>query len=337
MTKSDTSRHRPDQPPQPKGNRVTQYLAGRILALPVVLLGASLLVFGLIRLIPGDAAAVLAGPLASESELQRMREALGLDRPLPVQYVLWIGRVARGDLGQSYERNAPVLPLVLRSFANTAILTSASLSMAVIVGVTAGVISATRRGSIVDRLIMLFALMGNSMPAYWLGLVFILVFAVGLRWLPSSGMYPTRGTGTWLNMLPHLVLPSLTLAAVSTAVIVRITRASVLEVIALDHVRTARSKGLHESLVVRRHVVWNALLPIVTVVGIQAGYLLGGAVLVETVFAWPGVGLQLFQAIASRDLPVILGGVLIVAIVFSLTNLAVDTLYAVLDPRIRYT
>jgi ABC-type dipeptide/oligopeptide/nickel transport system permease component len=205
------------------------------------------------------------------------------------------------------------------------------------VGLTAGVVSATKPYSIFDRLSMVLALFGNSMPAFWLGLVLILAFSLGLGWFPVSGMQSVRGEGGTLDLLHHLILPAITLGGATTAVVARLTRSSMLEVIRQDYVRTARAKGLDESRVVLAHALRGALLPVVTVVGLQVGLLLGGAILTETVFSWPGVGLQLYRAISTRDIPLIQGSVLLIAVTFVFINLLVDVLYAWLDPRIRYS
>jgi ABC-type dipeptide/oligopeptide/nickel transport system permease component len=249
----------------------------------------------------------------------------------------WLGHVLQGDLGLSLEQRLPVSILVISRFKNTAILTFASIVVSCAVGLTAGVASATRPRSVVDRLTMLLALFANSMPAFWLGLVLILGFSLGLGWFPVSGMQSVREEGGFLDLLHHLVLPAITLGGATTAIVARLTRSSLLEVIRLDYVRTARAKGLFEPRVVLRHALRNALLPVVTVVGLQVGFLLGGAVLTETVFSWPGVGLQLYRAISTRDIPLIQGSVLLIAVTFVFVNLLVDVLYAYLDPRIRYS
>jgi len=313
------------------------YFANRIaLALPV-LLGISLVVFLMLKLVPGDPAIALLGPQAEPRDIQMLRQAWGLDRPIYEQYMTWLGHVLRGDLGLSLEQRLPVSILVLSRFKNTAILTFASIVVSCAVGLTAGVASATRPRSVVDRLTMLLALFANSMPAFWLGLVLILGFSLGLGWFPVTGMQSIRGEGGFLDLLHHLVLPAVTLGGATTAIVARLTRSSLLEVIRLDYVRTARAKGLFEPRVVLRHALRNALLPVVTVVGLQVGFLLGGAVLTETVFSWPGVGLQLYRAISTRDIPLIQGSVLLIAVTFVFINLLVDVLYAYLDPRIRYS
>ncbi len=314
-----------------------RYLANRIALVLPVLLGISIVVFLMLKLVPGDPAIVLLGPQAEPKDIEMLRRAWGLDRPLYQQFVAWLAHVLRGDLGLSLEQRLPVSTLVLTRFKNTAILTFASVFVSCTMGLTAGVISATRPRSIFDRLTMLMALFANSMPAFWLGLVLILAFSLGLGWFPVSGMQSIRGEGGFLDLLQHLALPAVTLGGATTAIVARLTRSSMLEVIRQDYVRTARAKGLFERRVVVGHALRNALLPVVTVVGLQVGFLLGGAVLTETVFSWPGVGLQLYRAISTRDIPLIQGSVLLIAVVFVFINLLVDALYAYLDPRIRYS
>ena len=313
------------------------YVLGRLVSAVPVLFGVSIVIFLLMKLIPGDAAQVLAGPTATREEVELIREGLGLNEPLHVQYARWLGRALRGDFGRSIELRAPVTTMVLERFKNTAILASASMLLAVLLGVSAGVLSATRPLSAFDRLAMVTALFGNSMPTFWLGLVLILVFSLGLGAFPSNGMYDIRSAGGAADLLHHLVLPSVTLAGVSAAILARVTRSSMLEVINREYVTTARAKGLADGRVIWGHALKNAMLPVVTVMGIQMGYLLGGSILVETVFSWPGLGLQLFRAISSRDLPLVQGGVMLVSAVFVFLNLAVDLLYAFLDPRVRYS
>jgi len=316
---------------------VGRYVTNRIaLALPVVL-GISIIVFLMLKLVPGDPAIALLGPQAEPRDIEILRRAWGLDRPIPEQYLTWLGHVVRGDLGLSLEQRVPVADLVLTRFKNTAILTLASVFISCALGLTAGVISATRPRSIFDRLTMVVALFGNSMPAFWLGLVLILAFSLSLGWFPVSGMQSIRGEGGLLDLLHHLILPAITLGGATTAIVARLTRSSMLEVIRQDYVRTARAKGLYERRVVLSHALRNDLLPVVTVVGLQVGFLLGGAILTETVFSWPGVGLQLFRAISTRDIPLIQGSVLLIAVTFVFINLLVDVTYALLDPRIRYS
>ena len=313
------------------------YVCGRLVSAVPVLFGVSVVIFLLMKLIPGDAAQVLAGPSATREEVELIREDLGLNEPLYVQYGKWLARAVRGDLGRSIELRAPVTVMVLERFKNTAILAGASMLLAVAIGVSAGVISATRPLSLFDRLAMVGALFGNSMPTFWLGLVLILVFSLGLGLFPSNGMYDIRSGGGPVDLLHHLVLPSITLAGVSAAILARVTRSSMLEVIHREYVTTARAKGLGDRRVIWGHALKNAMLPVVTVMGVQLGYLLGGSILVETVLSWPGLGLQLFRAISSRDLPLVQGGVMLVSAIFVFLNLAIDVLYAFLDPRVRYS
>lgn len=313
-----------------------RFVVARTLAAIPVLLGVSLVVFLTMKMIPGDAAAVLAGPQATRDQVELIRQSLGLNRPLHVQYAAWLGRAAQGDLGRSIQLAAPVTEMVLDRFRNTLLLALASALLAIAIGVPVGIFSATRRASFADRASVVLALFGNSMPTFWLGLVFILIFSLHFRWFPSNGMYSLRGPAGLADLLWHLTLPALTLCYVPAAVLARLTRSSLLETLHDDYIRTARAKGLKEARVVVRHALGNALLPVVTLMGIQMGYLLGGSILVETVFSWPGLGLQLYDAIGARDLPLVQGGVLLVANVFVLLNLCVDVLYAVVDPRIRY-
>jgi peptide/nickel transport system permease protein len=316
---------------------VGRYITNRIALVLPVLLGISAVVFVMLKLVPGDPAIALLGPQAEPQEIEMLRKDWGLDQPIPRQYLNWFSHAMRGDLGQSLEQRAPVSTLVLSRFRNTAILTFASVLISCAVGLTAGAVSATKPYSIFDRVSMVLALFGNSMPAFWLGLVLILAFSLGLGWFPVSGMQSIRGEGGVFDLLHHLILPAITLGGATTAIVARLTRSSMLEVIRQDYVRTARAKGLDEPRVVLAHALRNALLPVVTVVGLQVGLLLGGAVLTETVFSWPGVGLQLYRAISTRDFPLIQGSVLLIAVTFVFINLLVDVLYAWLDPRIRYS
>lgn len=316
---------------------MTRYILRRLLQTIPVLWGASLIVFLLIRLIPGDAASVLLGSDATPDAVAALRQQMGLNDPLPVQYGQWLGKVIHGDLGFSVQTRAPVLGLLVGKFQNTLLLTTAAMLLATVVGVSAGVISATRRYSIFDRVAMLTALFGNSMPAFWLGLILILAFSLGLGWLPTGGMQSVRGDGGVVELAKHMVLPTITLASVTTALVARMVRSSMLEVVRQDYIMTARAKGLTERMTIWRHAFRNALMPVVTVLGLQFGYLLGGAVLTETVFVWPGVGLAIFTAIGTRDVPLIQGAILMTSTSFVLINLFVDIAYAYLDPRIRYS
>ena len=313
-----------------------RFLARRLLHLGPVLLGVSVIVFLVLHLAPGDPAEVMLGANANKEDLDRLRVQLGLDQPLHVQYLTWIGHVARGDLGRSIWMKRPVLGEVLERFKATLVLTGTALFLSTLGGITLGIVSATRANSLLDRCSAVASLFGASMPVFWLGIVLMVIFSLWLGWLPASGMYAPYGGGGLRDLLAHLVLPAVTLAAASITIIARLTRATMLETLGQDYVRTARAKGLGERMVVWRHALKNALIPIVTVVGVQAGYLLGGAVLTETVFAWPGVGTLVVQGILARDVPLVQGGVLVIALSFVLVNLAVDTLYAWLDPRIKF-
>ncbi len=303
-----------------------RYVAKRLaLALPV-LLGVSVVVFAAIRLIPGDPAQIMAGQAATQQVVAEIRRSLGLDQPLPVQYLYFLRNAVRGDLGRSRVNGAPVVEELAQRFPRTVRLAVASILVASVIGIPAGILAATRRQSWVDTLVMAVALVGVSMPVFWLGLNLILVFSVRLGWLPAFGHE------TWR----HLVLPAVTLGAASSAILARMTRSAMLEVLGQDYVRTARAKGLAERVVVNRHALRNALIPVVTVLGLQLGTLLSGAVLTETVFAWPGIGRLLVDAVLARDYPVIQGAILLIATTFVLLNVAVDVLYGFLDPRIRY-
>lgn len=303
-----------------------RYILKRVvLALPV-LVGVSVVVFVAIRLIPGDPAQLMAGQAATQEVVQQIRQSLGLDQPLPVQYLYFLRNVVRGDLGRSLFNGAPVAEELAQRFPRTVRLALASMAVASLIGIPAGILAATRRSTWVDTAVMLVALAGVSVPVFWLGLNLILLFSVRLQWLPSFGYE------TWR----HLVLPSLTLGAASTAIVARMTRSAMLEVLGQDYVRTARAKGLAERVVVNRHALRNALIPVVTVLGLQLGTLLSGAVLTETVFAWPGIGRLLVEAVLARDYPIIQGATLLIAATFVVLNVAVDVLYGLLDPRIRY-
>jgi len=315
---------------------VRSYLARRLLLLVPVLVGVSVVVFLVLHLSPGDPAEIMLGSQATQEDLARLRRELGLTEPLHVQYVHWVAHVARGDLGRSIWMKRPVLDEVLNRYKATLVLTASGLLLSTVGGIILGVASAVRPHSFLDRMSAVTSLFGASMPVFWLGIVLMVVFSLWLGWLPASGMWAPYGQGGLRDLLAHLVLPAVTLAAASLTIIARLTRSTMLEILSQDYIRTARAKGLVEQRVVFRHGLKNALVPIVTVVGVQAGYLLGGAVLTETVFAWPGVGLLMVQGILARDFPLVQGCVLVIALTFVLINLAVDLLYAWLDPRIQY-
>jgi peptide/nickel transport system permease protein/oligopeptide transport system permease protein len=292
----------------------------------ITLLGVSVLIFLMLRVLPGDPARVLAGLNASEEQVARLREQLGLDQSLLSQYWSFITGVLTGDLGESARTSRPVVDEIAVRLPATLILAVVATVIGSIVGVTAGVIAAVRRNSFLDHAISSVAMMGVSMPVYWLGLLLILLFAVTLGWLPAAG------SGEPLS----IVLPAVTLAAFSTALVSRMTRASMLEVLGQDYIRTAEAKGAGPGTVIIRHGLRNAFIPILTVISLQFGALLGGAVLTETVFGWPGIGRLLVDSIGARDFAVVQGIVLVYAAAFILLNVIVDVLYVVVDPRIRY-
>lgn len=307
-------------------NLFHRYLAQRLAASIVTLWGVSLIVFLMVRLLPGDPARMIAGLLASEEETTRIRVQLGLTEPIHVQYGIFMSRLVRGNLGVSARTSRPVASEVLERLPNTLRLVVASSVVATAVGMAAGVMSAARPYSLFDDGLSVVALFGISMPVYWLGLMLIIVFAIQLNWLPAAGA----------DQPGSLVMPALTLGAFSMAIVARMTRSSLLEVLNQDYVRTARSKGVRETVVIIRHALRNALIPIITAAGLQFGSLLGGAVLTESVFGWPGMGQLLVDSIFSRDYPVVQGIVLTFSTLFIATNLVVDLLYAYVDPRIHY-
>jgi peptide/nickel transport system permease protein len=311
------------------------YLLQRLLVTIPTLLGVSVLVFLTLHLTPGDPALLILGPKATEASLLSLRQELGLDQPVHVQYLRWFGGVVSGDWGRSIQLKGSVLPLVWERFKATVILSATALSLATAIGLPLGVLSAVRVGGALDRFAITLTLLGYSLPAFWLGLLLQLELGLRLKWLPITGMYPAGG-GDWLDLLRHLVLPAVTLAAGISALIARMTRATMIEALSQDYVRTARSKGLRERAVVYGHALRNALIPILTVLGLQVGYVLGGAVLVERVFSWPGVGTLAVNAILARDFPLVQGVILLVATTYVLSNLVTDVLYAVADPRISY-
>jgi len=304
---------------------VTRYLGGRLFQSAVVLLGVSLIVFGALHL-TGDPVVLMLPPDASYAEIQKYRHALGFDDPLPIQYLRYLSRAARGDFGNSIRYNLPAVPLLLEHLPATLVLGGAALAWSSLLGGLLGILAAARPRSMVDYVARLLALLGQAIPLFWLGPMLILFFAVRLGWFPTGG-FGTRG---------HLVLPALTLGAYYLAVVARLTRASALEVLNRDFVRTARAKGLAPSRVMVRHVLRNSLIPVITVLGLQIGSVLSGAVVTETIFAWPGLGQLAVQAIAGRDFPLVQAAVLFSALLFVAINLCTDLLYAALDPQIRY-
>jgi ABC-type dipeptide/oligopeptide/nickel transport system permease component len=307
---------------------VLTYIARRLLVAIPTLVGVATVVFALLRMLPGDAAADIAGPSATPETIATIRHQLGLDESLPTQYLSFMGRLLRGDLGISTRTGQPVVNEIFTRAPYTLELAISAMLIALLLGITVGVVAATRRGTGVDLGLSGAAVFGVSMPTYWLGLMLIVLFAVTLRVLPAAGSDRMPGS---------LVLPAVTLGAFSLGLIARQTRSAMLEVLGQDYVRTARAKGAGRTAVLIRHALRNALLPILTVTGLQFGVLLGGAVLTESVFAWPGVGRLLVDSIGGRDYPVVQGIVLLLAVSFIVINLLTDLIYAYVDPRIRYS
>ncbi|MDX0621973.1 ABC transporter permease subunit [Sinorhizobium medicae] len=311
------------------------YVLTRLIAVVPVLFGLSIIVFLVMTLIPGDAATAILGSYATPENVERINRDLGLDKPLVQQYVIWMGNVLQGDFGRSFALNRPVLDEVLERFQATLVLAGVSLVLCSLIGLLAGVISAVRQFGWADRIITFFVLAGISMPSFWLGLLLIYLFAVHWRILPASGMYAVYGGGDLKDLLLHLILPATTLAVVAAGIIARLTRGAMLEVLRQDYVRTARAKGLPERRVIYAHAFRAALVSVIPAIGIQAGSVLGGAVYVETVFQWPGIGAMLVKAISTRDILLVQGGVLVVAASYVLFNLLADVVQSMLDPRIR--
>ncbi len=324
-----------------------------VIALPT-LIGVSVLVFFLIRLVPGDPIDVMLGPRATETTRQELQVRLGLDQPIPVQYWRWLTNVVQGDFGTSVRSRDPVIRAILSRLPATLELSVTAILIAFIFGIVFGVTAAQRRNTAVDRFAVGSSLVGVSIPVFWLGLMLIFFFSVVLRWLPvsgriSMGISVPRLTGFYLidtlaagntrlfvQALRHLVLPAVSLATISFALITRITRSAMLDVLNEDYVRTARAKGVPARVVIYKHALKNAMIPVVTVSGLQLGMLIGGSILTETVFSWPGIGRLVITAIYNRDYPVVQGVVLFIAAAFILINIVVDAIYAYLDPRIRF-
>jgi peptide/nickel transport system permease protein len=314
---------------------VATYLGGRLLgAIPMLFL-MSLVVFAIVYLIPGDPIDAMLGQDAERSARESLRRELGLDQPLWHQYVSWLGRVAHGDLGRSLRAQQPVRDLIVEKLPATLLLTTSAAVIALLIAFPAGVVAAVKRNTVVDLLAMVGALLGVSIPSFWSGIMLIMIFALTLGWLPAIGY--ARITIDPLGALRHLILPALTLGSVMAGSVTRQVRAQLVQELGRDYVRTARSKGLRERGVVVRHALRNSLIPAVTVLGVQFSVLLGGAVITEQIFAWPGVGQLAVNAIVNRDYPVLQGVILTVALLVTLVNLAVDALYVVLDARLRLT
>jgi len=302
------------------------YLVQRLIGVMVTILFVAITIFLMVRILPGDPARVIAGVLASDQQVAEIRSQLGLDKPLWTQAGIFLDDLAHGNLGISARTSDPVTSEIMARLPYTALLAVVSLMLAVAVGLPLGALAAARAGSLADLAVSALVLFGISMPVYWLGLMLIILFSIHLRWLPAAG------AGGPLA----IILPAFTLAAFSVAFIARITRSSMLEVLRQDYVRTARAKGIRRRQVLWRHAMRNALPPIVTIIGLQFGELLGGAILTETVFGWPGMGRLLVDSIFSRDYPMVQGLVIVFALMFALVNLGVDLLYERIDPRVRY-
>lgn len=310
------------------------YLLRRLLLTVPVLFGVTIAVFLIMALIPGDPALAILGAYATPENVAKLKEELGLDKGLVEQYLVWLGNLTEGDLGRSYSLDRPVAAEVVERLGPTFLLAGSALLLSTVFGLGGGVAAAVKQYGWQDRLLTVLALIGISTPSFWLGVVLILVFAVALRWFPVSGMFQVYDGGGVLDLLHHLVLPAVTLAIVAAGVLARIARSTMLEVLRQDFVRTARAKGLSEAAVIGKHAFKNALVSIVPAIGIQAGFVLGGAVYVETVFQWPGIGRMLVTAISSRDILLVQGGVLVLAAAYVLINLAADVVQQLLDPRI---
>ena len=304
---------------------MSKFIFKRLVMLIPVLLGVSFIVFSIMNLTPGDPVEMYLGDNYTVESYNAKKEELGLDKPFFARYIKYVADAVQGDLGISYSTNRPVSNEILARFPNTLILAAAAIIIAIMVGIPLGTFSATKQYSAIDSVSMITALIGVSMPNFWLGLMLILIFAAKLGWLPSANF----------NGFTSLILPAITLSASSVAMITRMTRSSMLETIRQDYIRTIRAKGVKENVVIIRHALRNAMIPVITTVGLQFGFAIGGAVLVETVFSWPGIGRLLVEAIRLKDTPVVLAIVLVMAATFTVINLCIDMLYAFFDPRIR--
>jgi peptide/nickel transport system permease protein len=349
---------------------LARYIFNRLLALLPTLLGVAFVIFMFQRLIPGDPAVAMLGEHAAQENVERIREQLGLNRPVFLdrealqegdingffdsQFIRYLKRLAVLDLGTSIHRRIPVAETLMLRFPATMELALLAMFLAVVIGVPVGILSAARRNSAIDGVTMVGSLVGVSMPIFWLGIMMIMFFAVYLQWLPSSGrlshdvgletitnfvLIDSVITGNWdafVDGLEHLAMPVIALATIPMAIIARMTRSSMLDVLQEDYIRTAHAKGVRESVVLGKHALKNAFLPVITVIGLQVGILLAGAVLTETIFAWPGIGKWIYDAILGRDYPIVQGGTLLIAVIFVVISLLVDVSYAFLDPRIKY-
>ena len=304
---------------------MSKYILRRLLLMIPVLIGVTFLVFFIISLTPGDPAVMILGNGATEEAIGELREEMGFNEPVIIQYGIYMKDLLTGDMGTSYSTGKAVSSEIGQRFPNTFKLTLTAIILSVMISIPIGVVSATRQYSLFDNLGMIIALIGISMPSFWVGLILIIIFALNLRWLPSGGM----------DGFKSLILPAFTLAIASTASITRTTRSSMLEVIRQDYIDTAKAKGVSRGVVIRKHALKNALIPAITVIGLEFGVLLGGAVLTETVFSWPGIGRLMVESIQRKDTPMVLGCIIVFAVAFSLVNLLIDILYSFIDPRIK--
>jgi peptide/nickel transport system permease protein len=310
------------------------YILRRLLLMVPVLFGVTVIVFLVISLIPGDPAKAILGTFATPENIAKVNHDLGLDRALPIQYFIWLGNLLHGDFGRSYILHRPVIDEVLDRLFPTLLLAGAALVLSSVMGLSLGILAAIRQNGWQDKLITVAVLVGISTPSFWLGILLIFWFGVRLSVFPVGGMVEMFGGGGALDIARHLVLPAVALAAVAGAVLVRLTRGSMLEVMRQDYIRTARAKGLGEASVIFKHAFRNALVSVIPIIGLEAGFVLGGAVYIETVFQWPGIGRMLVNAISTRDILLVQGGVLIVAAAYVVINLLTDIAQSLLDPRI---
>ena len=314
---------------------MTGYILKRLVSALPVLLGITVIVFLIMAMIPGDPATAILGSYATPENVAKLNRDLGLDRSLVEQYFIWLGNLLTGDFGTSFALNRPVLDEILERFNATLILAGTAFVLCAVLGVAAGVVSAANQYGAADKAITFAVLLGISIPSFFLGMMMILFFAVNLRWFPVSGMWPIYGARDLGALLSHLAMPATALAVVATGVIARLSRSAMLEVLRQDFIRTARAKGVHERGVIWRHALKAAMVSIIPVLGIQAGFVLSGAVYIEIVFQWPGVGRMLVDAILKRDILLVQGGVVFVAACYVLFNIAVDVAQSLLDPRIK--
>ena len=311
------------------------YILKRLVSAIPVLLGITIIVFLIMSLIPGDPATAILGAYATPENVEKLNRDLGLDKPAVQRYFIWLSNMLTGDFGRSYSLNRPVLDEVLERFNATLILAGTAFALCSLLGILAGVVSAARQYGFADKAITFVVLIGISVPSFFLGMMMILLFAVNLRWLPVSGMFAIYGGGDLPDLIHHLIMPALALAVVATGVIARLSRSAMLEVLRQDYIRTARAKGVPERRVIMGHALRAAMVSIIPILGIQAGFVLSGAVYIEIVFQWPGVGRMLVDAILKRDLLLVQGGVVLVAACYVLFNIAVDVAQSLLDPRIK--